>query len=309
MQQTRVEQGTAYYLRFVKTYPTVKRLAEAKEEQVLKLWQGLGYYTRARNLHAAARHIVKEHGGRFPRTYEKIRALKGVGDYTAAAIAAFAYDLPYAVVDGNVARLLSRYLGVREAVDTVSAKKMLAEAARALKEDAPPHDFNQAIMEFGSRVCRPVNPACSACPLSASCVAFEKKWVDQLPIKSKKTKARKRYFHYLHIVDGRHTWMQKRTGEDIWKNLYEFPLIETAGPGVKSFLSEAIRRKLLPPGATPAARRQYKHILSHQEIHASFYRFTTKSKPAATGAKRVSLLRVRTFPVPRLVERYLMDET
>jgi len=194
LQQTRVEQGLSYYLRFVMAFPTVKKLASAKEEQVLKLWQGLGYYSRARNLHHAAKEIVKKHRGKFPDTYADIRALKGVGEYTAAAISSFAYNLPYATVDGNVFRLLSRYLGIKTPINTPKAKKEFTEAAQELMGNSSPHDFNQAMMEFGSRQCRPVNPDCENCPLNSSCVAFDKNLVKMLPVKNKSLKARPRYF-------------------------------------------------------------------------------------------------------------------
>jgi len=313
LQQTRVEQGLPYYLRFVKAFPTVKKLAAAKEEQVLKLWQGLGYYSRARNLHHAAKEIVKKHKGKFPSTYDDIRALKGVGDYTAAAIASFAYDLPYATVDGNVYRLLSRYLGIMTPINSSKAKKEFAEAAQELMGDSPPHDFNQAMMEFGSKQCKPLNPDCENCPLQSSCIAFEKKWVKKLPVKNKNQKIRSRYFHYLHIEQDGFTWIKKRTEKDIWKNLYEFPMLEnrrkmkTAALYADSRFSE-----MLPPEYTILkGSLDFKHQLSHQTIHATFHRIglKSKSKLRLEGAKKIKNKEISRLPVHRLVEKYLQSST
>ena len=227
LQQTRVEQGLSYYLRFAEKYPTVKSLAASKEDDVLKLWQGLGYYSRARNLHQTAKRIVDEFSGKFPTDYSSILSLKGIGDYTAAAIASFAYDQKYPVVDGNVFRLLSRHFEMKTPIDTSAGKKEFTEMADGLMMNYPPAIFNQAIMEFGAKVCRPANPDCLKCPLNATCFSFKNKTVHLFPIKKNKTKTKKRYFNYIVIGDKNKFFIKKRIEKDIWQGLYDFPLIET----------------------------------------------------------------------------------
>lgn len=219
LQQTRVAQGYDYYCRFIRRFPDVNSLAEAGEDEVMKYWQGLGYYSRARNLHAAAREIAGK--GYFPDTYEEVRRLKGVGDYTAAAICSFAFGLPCAVVDGNVYRVLSRWMGIDMPVDSVKGKNYFRELAEELLVKEDPALYNQAIMDFGALQCTPSSPSCMFCPLSDSCVALQKGWVDRLPVKQHKTKVSERFFTYLFIISGDFTFIHKRTGDDIWKNLYE----------------------------------------------------------------------------------------
>lgn len=225
LQQTRVVQGYDYYCRFMEHFPDVETLAKASEDEVMKCWQGLGYYSRARNLHEAARTIAEK--GAFPVRYEEVRALKGVGDYTAAAICSFAYDMPYAVVDGNVYRVLSRWLGVEEPIDTGAGKKLYASLADEMMDKSRPALYNQAIMDFGALQCVPSSPSCLFCPLSDSCVALQKNLVGKLPWKSRKTKVLDRYFSYIYVRAGVHTFIKRREAGDIWQNLYEFPLIET----------------------------------------------------------------------------------
>ena len=230
LQQTRIEQGWDYYLRFLEKFPILRALASAEEEEVLKLWQGLGYYSRARNMHAAAKEIMNLHQGIFPKTYEEIRKLKGIGDYTAAAISSIAFGIPSPVVDGNVLRLFSRFFGIRDPVDTQKGKTTVLEKAKELISPEHPGDFNQAIMEFGALQCKPT-PDCKTCPLKPGCVAFQQNRIAEFPVKSKKQRQRTRYFHYLFIITGkgkkRSVFLKKRTGNDIWKNLFDFPLIET----------------------------------------------------------------------------------
>ena len=228
LQQTRVAQGYDYYCRFIERFPDFQTLADADEDEVMKYWQGLGYYSRARNLHEAARSIARE--GAFPDTYAEVRKMKGVGDYTAAAICSFAYDMPCAVVDGNVYRVISRWMGVEEPIDTNSGKKLFAELADELLDKAQPALYNQAIMDFGALQCVPSLPSCLFCPLSDSCVALQKGIVDELPCKKHKTKVSNRYFHYFYVRAGAYTYIYKRGAGDIWHNLYEFPLIETEAP-------------------------------------------------------------------------------
>ncbi len=257
LQQTRVEQGLPYFERFKAAYPTVTDLANAPEDEVMKLWEGLGYYSRARNLHAAAKHIANELNGIFPATYEGLRSLKGVGDYTAAAIASFAYDLPHAVVDGNVYRVLSRYFGIATPIDTTAGKKLFAALAQGLLEiwkfgnleiggigkpnfpisqftdvnlrfpNFASGAFNQAIMDFGATQCTPAVPRCHTCPMQPHCEAFKQKKTAELPVKSKKLERRQRFFNYLIINWKGQVFVKKRSEKDIWQNLYDFPLIET----------------------------------------------------------------------------------
>ena len=225
LQQTRVVQGYDYYQRFVARFPDVFALAAADEDEVMKYWQGLGYYSRARNLHAAARRMAE--AGGFPVTYTGVRALKGVGEYTAAAICSFAYGMPYAVVDGNVYRVLSRWLGIDTPIDSAEGKKLFVRVADELLDRERPGLYNQAIMDFGALQCTPVAPDCLFCPLNDSCVARLKGIAGSLPVKQHKTKVTNRYFNYIYVRMGAYTFIHKRSGNDIWKNLYEPPLIET----------------------------------------------------------------------------------
>lgn len=306
LQQTRVDQGLDYYNRFVRKYPDVKKLAAAKEDEVLKLWQGLGYYSRARNLHHASKEIVKKYGAEFPSGYDDIRSLKGVGEYTAAAIASFAFGKKYPVVDGNVFRLLSRYLGIKTPVNSSVARKEFTEAAQTLMEDYRPELFNQAIMEFGALQCKPKNPDCEACPLKQSCFAFEKKSATLLPVKTKKLRVKKRYFNYLYITHKKEIHLRKRTGNDIWKNMYDLPLIETDRKiSAQKLLRHSEWKKhfsdkkvtMLPAGYA-------KHQLTHQTIHASFYHVTVSSPFRINGIKAVSREKLGRFAVPKLIENF-----
>ncbi|WP_071145302.1 A/G-specific adenine glycosylase [Bacteroides ihuae] len=271
LQQTRVAQGYNYFLRFIERFPSVIALAEADEDEVLKYWQGLGYYSRARNLHAAAKSI----NGIFPNTYTKVLALKGVGEYTAAAICSFAYNMPYAVVDGNVYRVLSRYLGIEVPIDSTQGKKLFAAFAADLLDKKRPALYNQAIMDFGAIQCTPSTPDCARCPLSDSCVALSKGQVKLLPVKQHKTKTTNRYFNYLYVSMGDFTFINKRTDNDIWKNLFELPLIETPHSfAEEDFLALDQVRDLFCSGESPVIRlvcRDVKHVLSHRVIYANFY--------------------------------------
>ena len=228
LQQTRVDQGLPYYESFVASFPTVFELANATEEHVLKLWQGLGYYSRARNLHFTAKHIVSEFNGEFPNTYDELIKLKGVGDYTASAIASICFNEPTAVVDGNVYRVLARYFGIDTPINSTKGIKEFKALAQNLLPKQLVGDYNQAIMEFGARQCKPANPNCDVCPLNNSCLSLAKGRVDKLPVKLKKTKITKKYFNFLVFVSNdEKTILEQRTKNGIWKNLYQFPLIET----------------------------------------------------------------------------------
>lgn len=266
LQQTRVDQGMKYYYSFIETYPTLRDLAEADEQQILKLWQGLGYYSRARNLHNTAKEILRLHNGEFPQTYDEIIALKGIGPYTAAAISSFAFQLPHAVVDGNVYRILSRYFGIDEPIDTGAGQKYFQKLASELIPKDCPDLHNQAIMEFGAVQCKPKNPDCSVCVLSESCASFGTEYVGTRPVKSKKPKVSNRYFHYFHLSKNNKTAWVNRKQKDIWQHLNEFPMIETTSPE--------------PPNAVADSAIsvfESKHILSHQKIHAYFYTLSESS--------------------------------
>lgn len=273
LQQTRVAQGYDYYQRFVTRFPDVFALAAADEDEVMKYWQGLGYYSRARNLHAAARRMAE--AGGFPVTYAGVRALKGVGEYTAAAICSFAYDMPYAVVDGNVYRVLSRWLGIDTPIDSTEGKKLFAALADEMLDKKQPALYNQGIMDFGAIQCTPQSPDCLFCPLADSCSALSTGRVAQLPVKQHKTKTTNRYFNYMYVRAGAYTYINKRTENDIWKNLFELPLIETpVSLSEEEFLSLPEFKALLVSEENPEIRlvcRNVKHVLSHRIIYANLY--------------------------------------
>lgn len=307
LQQTRVAQGYDYYCRFVKRFPDVFSLAAATEDEVLKCWQGLGYYSRARNLHAAAKDMAA--AGGFPDTYQGVRALKGVGDYTAAAICSFAYGLPYAAVDGNVYRVLSRWLGIDTPIDSTQGKKVFAEAAEELLDKKRPGLYNQAIMDFGALQCTPQSPACLLCPLADTCVALHTGKVALLPVKQHKTKVSHRYFNYIYVRMGAHTFIHKRNGEDIWKNLYELPLIETDRElEEEEFYASPMFLSLLADGEQPTVRlvqKGVKHVLSHRVIHANFYEVVLPDDSSSfAGYRKVSIDDLHKFAVSRLVNQF-----
>ena len=307
LQQTRVAQGYDYFVRFMKRFPDVFTLAEAEEDEVMKYWQGLGYYSRARNLHAAARSMAE--AGGFPVVYQDVLALKGVGEYTAAAICSFAYDMPYAVVDGNVYRVLSRWMGIDAPIDSTQGKKLFAQVAQELMDKKRPAIYNQAIMDFGALQCTPSSPNCLFCPLSDSCLALAQGKVDALPVKQHKTKVTNRFFNYIYVRTGGYTFIRKRTGNDIWKNLYEPLLIET-----DTNLSENVEvfeQKLLDVlGKTPwhflkPVKQGVKHVLSHRIIHANFYELVLPEDfGALEGYQRVAEEDLYKFAVSNLVSQF-----
>ena len=307
LQQTRVAQGYDYYQRFVKRFPDVFSLAAADEDEVMKYWQGLGYYSRARNLHAAARSMAG--AGGFPKTYKEVLALKGVGEYTAAAICSFAYGMPYAVVDGNVYRVLSRWLGIETPIDSAEGKRIFAEVAAELLDKAQPGIYNQAIMDFGALQCTPASPNCMFCPFVDTCVARQKGVVDTLPVKQHKAKVANRYFNYIYVRMGAHTLINKRTGNDIWKNLYELPLIETENEvPEEKFYALSRWREMLAEGETPLVRlvqKGVKHVLSHRVIYANFYEVILPEDSASFAQyQRIRIEDLHKFAVSRLVNQF-----
>jgi len=311
LQQTRVDQGMAYYLKFAGHFPKVKDLALADNDKVMKLWQGLGYYSRARNLHTTAKTIHTIYKGKFPTAYEDILSLKGVGEYTAAAIASFAYNKPHAVVDGNVYRVLSRIFGIETPIDSSSGKKEFYKLANELIDKKNPGLHNQAVMEFGAMQCKPVNPDCSVCPLSIHCYAFAKKKVSNLPIKEKKTKVRNRYFNYMVFRHKGTIAIHKRTAKDIWINLHDFPLIETTKElSEEQLLKSSEWKKMFGKVkySIKSISNPCKHILSHQKIYARFIEIDCKESLKTFLSKDVLVIKeknIQEYAVPRLVDLYL----
>ncbi|MDR0371468.1 MAG: A/G-specific adenine glycosylase [Prevotellaceae bacterium] len=310
LQQTRVDQGRDYYLRFISRFPTVGALADAEEEEVLKHWQGLGYYSRARNLHYASKQVMTDFKGVFPTDYDDVMKLKGIGAYTAAAIVSFAHNRPYAVVDGNVYRVLSRYFAIDAPIDSAKGKKMFFELAQELLDKKQAGIYNQAIMDFGALQCVPSNPDCNGCVLKDSCLSFGNDEVRKYPVKSKKTKVSNRYFNYLYIVNGEFTYLQKRTKNDIWKNLYEFPLIEssrlyeTEDLSRLALFSETVGVDVLKISAP------VKHVLSHQCIFTKFYTVAISDESVLfKDFIKIPILDLDKYPVSRLMEMYLEKTT
>lgn len=309
LQQTRVEQGWPYYERFVAAYPTVSHLAAAPDEEVFRLWQGLGYYARCKNMLAAARTIAGEHKGRFPQTYEGIAALKGVGAYTAAAIASFAFNLPHAVLDGNVYRVLARYFGIDTPTDTTAGKKLFTQLAGEVLHLQQPGKYNQAIMDFGAVVCKPQQPLCQSCPLAAHCEAFLKGLTDLVPVKSKKLVIRKRYFNYLLLRRNGQLFIRKRTEKDIWENLHEFVLIETPAPAAdETVLQSPLFQRLMGRHAykiaVPAV--EIKQQLTHQTIHARFLQLSVPPGfKTPEGYLQVTEEQLKNYAFPKIIVDYL----
>jgi A/G-specific adenine glycosylase len=313
LQQTRVNQGLEYYNRFVDRFPDVTSLAEASEDNVLKHWQGLGYYSRARNLHKAAKQIVAIHQGKFPKEPKDIIALAGIGVYTAAAISSFAYDLPFAVVDGNVYRVLSRIFGIDTPIDSTAGIKIFQRKAQDILDVNHPATHNQAIMEFGALQCTPSLPNCELCPLKNICISFASNLTGILPIKSKKVKTRKRYFNYLFIKINNHTFLQKRTGEDVWKNLYEFPLIEDNRllEVNELFLHEKFKK--LTAGITSdiivkPLSQPVKHVLTHQQIFAQFFMVEIAAlNDTIRSFEETAITDIEKYPVSRLMDLFIKN--
>ena len=305
LQQTRVAQGMPYYFSFVKHFPKVENLAAASEEQVLKLWQGLGYYSRARNLHATAKIVTEQYNGQFPSTYKELIKLKGVGDYTASAIASFCFNQPEPVVDGNVYRVLSRYFGVDIPINTPKGISYFKELAQQIKSTDNIRDYNQGIMEFGAIQCTPKNPNCISCPLQDSCVALKDNIVDTLPVKIKKTKIKNRFFNYVVCVDeDEKVQLQKREGKGIWQNMFEFPLIES-----EKEISAAEFQKKLPEVMDHLVgeevilynKEPIVHKLSHQHLHTKFW--IVHSNHLHNNG--IAWSKIEEYPVPVLLADFI----
>ena len=311
LQQTRVSQGMDYYLRFIERWPTVEALAQATEEDVLKMWQGLGYYSRARNLHHCALQVVEQYGGKFPADYEQLKKLKGIGDYTAAAIASIAFNLPHAVVDGNVYRVIARLYDIDTPININEGQNLFARLADELLDRNHPGLHNQAMMEFGALQCTPKNPDCLHCPLQPHCLAFERQTVGQRPVKLQKTKVKTRYFNYLVMRVGESIYLHKRSDNDIWKNLYDFPCIESEKPlTVEAVINSEGFRQLVEGTDFTITKTSpvFTHKLTHRTIIAQFIEIKLEQKLLQIETKEVFLAAEReleNYPIPRLIDLYL----
>ena len=310
LQQTRVVQGLEYYNRFVRRFPDVRSLAEAPEQEVLKYWQGLGYYSRARNLHAAAQSIMDEYNGEFPHRYADVLRLKGIGEYTAAAIVSFAWNQPYPVVDGNVFRFLSRLFAIDEPTDTPKGKKYFVELAAELMDKSQAGTFNQAMMEFGALQCIPSSPDCAVCPFQDECLAYSRRTIARYPVKQGKTQTKDLYLYYFHIHDAEHLYIKQRQGKGIWQNLFEFPLIESEKTLSFDEISQAFfLKKWLPDDLVCDFRliiENRKHVLSHRILCVNFYELTLQQLPDASEELiRIVRTEMDNYPVHRLMQIYL----
>lgn len=315
LQQTRVEQGKPYYLNFVAKYPTVDDLAAAPIDEVLKLWEGLGYYSRARNLHAAAKFVVHELNSEFPKTAKELLNLKGVGEYTAAAIATFAYDEAIPVVDGNVYRVLSRIFGIHEAIDTSDGKKLFKAIAEQELNHKQPAIYNQAIMNFGALVCTPKKPNCLSCVFQEDCIALREKSIDKLPFKSKKLIKKHRYFNYYLLFDEEHIYIQQRNENDIWKLLFEFPLIESQNQLDLDTCLNSLKKNYkieIDSIENVQLSKPLKQTLTHLYIHAQFamLKFSSidfmEKQANWTLIKRIHL---EKYAFPRVIRTFLSEWT
>ncbi len=313
LQQTRVNQGLSYYNNFIKAFPTIRHLAKAPEEKIFKLWEGLGYYTRCKNLIVTAKYIANELGGKFPDNYSDILKLKGIGPYTAAAISSFAFNLPCAVVDGNVFRVLSRVFGIIIPTDTNDGKKYFSDLAAKLIDPSLPGIYNQALMDFGAVVCKPLSPSCKLCPLKKECFAYNSDKINSLPVKSKMINTRKRWLIYVVAESGRKVLVRKRSGRDIWQSLYEFILIE---PQIAKTLKihqdfALLFRKYYPEiknyqimNISPV----YSQTLTHQVVSGQFIHIATQNTIDLKGYFHIPINEIKKYPFSKFIHSYLEDK-
>ncbi len=311
LQQTRIAQGTSYYLSFVKNFPKVDDLAKAPEDKVMKLWQGLGYYSRARNLHKTAKFVVDNYKSKFPDSYNELLKLPGVGPYTAAAIASIAFNEQVAAVDGNVYRVLSRIFGIEDAIDSTIGKKKFQELAQILVSADKPSDFNQALMEFGATHCTPKQPNCKECAFTQTCFAYKNDLQNSLPNKEKKTKVRNRYFNFIVINKDEYTYIEKRTVKDIWQNLYQFPLIESEKDlSIDEFLELKALKNILTDNkyVVTDSTKLSKHILSHQNLFSQFITLKIeKNLEKTSNLIKIRQKELKNYAFPRLIDKYLQN--
>lgn len=312
LQQTRVDQGLPYYLKFIERFPDVKSLAKAKEEEVLKYWQGLGYYSRARNIHFAAKQVINDYNSVFPKSYENIIKLKGIGEYTAAAIASFSFNECKPVLDGNVFRIIARYFGVEEAIDKPKGKKVFYEILNQLIVNSPPALFNQAIMEFGALQCKPTNPDCGNCPLIVGCYALKNNKINQLPFKELKTKVKEVCMYYIVISNKNELLFRKRDDKGIWKNMYDFILIESNKKLTSKQLSLELAKQLNSKESLDLIIpiNPVTHILSHRKLQTYFINIELNKNKVELKNKDLkwySPQSAKKLPLPKLIENYLND--
>ena len=310
LHQTRLEQGWDYYNKFVVIFPNIKKLAAAPEQKIFKLWEGLGYYTRCKNLIATAKYIAKEKQGKFPNAYNEILDLKGVGPYTAAAIASFAFNLPHAVVDGNVFRVLARFFGIETATDSTTGKKLFISLAEELLDKKLPGIYNQAIMDFGAMICKPKNPLCGNCPIKTKCFARLQGKIDLLPVKAGKLIKKTRWFYYLIAAHNGKIYVRKRGAKDIWENLYEFILLEAEKllpvdnlKPAEFFKNNAVKTKI----EIIHVSKMYKQQLTHQTIHGRFIQVKIKNALLLKDYKAVTYTQLSRLPFPKLITAYLSE--
>ena len=311
LQQTRVVQGLEYYRRFIDVYPNIFSLACADIDEILKIWQGLGYYSRARNMHTAAKYIVETCQGKFPATYDGLIAIKGIGDYTASAIASFAFGQAVPVIDGNVNRVIARLYGIGQPVNKPAGQKEIRAYAEKLIIRDSPGTYNQAIMEFGALQCVPKNPNCNDCIFNNICVAYKNGLVDTLPVKVKTAKMATRYLHYLYVRCGSSTFLRRRSGGDIWTGLYEFPMIETDGETDLNDLSHTSLWQSYFDGQTPFVKRvspEVTHRLTHRILKIRFYEITVNRAISGQDFIEIPANDIFRYAVPIVIDHYLKYE-
>lgn len=311
LQQTRVNQGIDYYYKFLLKFPTIADLASTPLDELLKVWQGLGYYSRARNMHIAANSIVADYNGNFPPDFNSLRNLKGIGDYSAAAISSIAFNQPHPVIDGNVYRVLARLFSIDLPKDTAQGKKVFYDVALKLLDIKNPGRHNQALMELGAIVCLPLNPKCKLCPLALSCISYKNNSVDQYPLKKRKAFRRDRYFYYLIIKKGDTIYINQRLEGDIWAYLYEFPLIETEkNMNPENIFQSEAWKELAGDDDFKVIHisKEYKHQLTHQIIHARFIEIEANSDYVLERFIEIRNNEIMNYPVSRLIDKYLKDQ-
>ena len=311
LQQTRVDQGTDYFIRFTERFPDIESLAIAPEIDVLKIWQGLGYYSRARNMHKASQQIINDFNGIFPASFEELKKLKGVGDYTAAAIASISFGLPHAVIDGNVYRVLSRIFGIATPIDSTKGKHEFSDLANQLLDQQNPGEFNEALMEFGALQCTPRNPGCNSCPMEHRCVAYKNDTVTKLPVKENKTKVRHRYFNYLYLKHEKSIYLEKREQNDIWQNLYQFPLIESLSPlSIEELLTDQRFTILFDKSeiVIESVSNEIIHLLSHQKLHVRFIEISITQQQKHHLWIKIVPEALAQYPIPKLIDNFLMEK-
>ena len=300
LQQTRVEQGLPYYNKFILNFPNIFKLSQAKEDKVLKLWQGLGYYSRARNLHFTSKYITEKLNGEFPKNYDGLIKLKGIGKYTASAISSFAYNEKKAVLDGNVFRLLSRYFGIFDPIDSTLGLKLFEEISFKNLPIKNIDTYNQSIMEFGALQCKPASPNCKLCPLNINCWAFLNNKISNLPVKNKKIIKKERFFNFIVLANEKFVFIEKRIKNDIWKNLYQFPLFEDSDLNFKP-------AKDLVKNGVLLKKTKIKHILTHQRLNVVFWHYNVNKLGKNKKYKIIEIKKIDQYPVPKIVENYIAE--